>query len=77
LSDIQFYVMQEVAVLYPDKAVFDHADKERFNMFDKVCGSKEIRERFSKNNRWEDVRDYWYKDVNAFRKLSKKYYLYK
>lgn len=77
LSDIQFYVMQEVAVLYPDKAVFDHADKDRFNMFDKVCGSKEIRERFSKNNRWEDVRDYWYKDVNAFRKLSKKYYLYK
>ncbi|MBP1612799.1 MAG: hypothetical protein H6Q13_247 [Bacteroidetes bacterium] len=77
LSDIQFYVMQEVAVLYPDKAVFDHADKDRFNMFDKVCGSKEIRERFSKNNRWEDVRDYWYKDVDSFRKLSKKYYLYK
>lgn len=77
LSDIQFYVMQEVAALYPDKAVFDHADKSRFNMFDKVSGSKEIRERFSKNNRWEDVRDYWYKDVDAFRKLSKKYYLYK
>nr|WP_320057317.1 DUF1343 domain-containing protein [uncultured Bacteroides sp.] len=77
LSDIQFYVMQEVAALYPDKAVFDHADKSRFNMFDKVSGSKDIRERFSKNNRWEDVRDYWYKDVDAFRKLSKKYYLYK
>ncbi|WP_321333662.1 DUF1343 domain-containing protein [uncultured Bacteroides sp.] len=77
LSDIQFYIMQEVAALYPDKAVFDHADKGRFDMFDKVCGSNEIRERFEKNNRWEDVRDYWYKDVDAFRKLSKKYYLYK
>lgn len=77
LSDIQFYVMQEVAALYPDRAVFDHADKGRFNMFDKVSGSNQVRERFSKRNRWEDVRDYWYKDVDAFRQLSKKYYLYR
>ena len=46
-------------------------------MFDKVSGSNEIRERFSKHNRWEDIRDYWYKDVDSFRQLSKKYYLYK
>ena len=77
LSDIQFLVMQEVAALYPDRAVFDHADQKRFRMFDLVCGSKFIREQFTKTNRWEDVRDYWYKDVEDFRKLSKKYYLYK
>lgn len=77
LSDIQFLVMQEVAVLYPDRAVFDHADKGRFQMFDLVSGSKEIRKRFSLRNRWEDVRDYWYKDADGFRQLSKKYYLYK
>ena len=77
LSEIQFLVMQEVAALYPDRAVFDHADKGRFAMFDKVSGSKQIRERFSKRNRWEDIRDYWYKDVEEFRKLSKQYYLYK
>ena len=77
LSEIQFYVMQEIAVLYPGRAVFDHADKGRFRMFDLVSGSKEVRERFSRRNRWEDVRDYWYKDVDDFRRLSKKYYLYK
>lgn len=77
LSDIQFLVMQEVAALYPKRAVFDHADKGRFSMFDKVCGSRRIRERFAKRNRWEDIRDYWYKDTETFRKLSKKYYLYK
>lgn len=71
LSDLQFLVMQEVAALYPDRAVFDHADKGRFNMFDKVSGSRQIRERFSKRNRWEDIRDYWYKDAEDFRKLSK------
>ena len=77
LSEIQFLVMQEAAALHPDRAIFDHADKGRFRMFDLVSGSKQIRERFSKRNRWEDIRDYWYKDVEDFRKLSKKYYLYK
>ena len=46
-------------------------------MFDKVSGSKQIRTRFSQNNRWADISDYWYKDVESFRQLSKKYYLYK
>ncbi len=33
--------MQEVAALYPDRAVFDHADKGRFNTFEKVSGSRQ------------------------------------
>ena len=73
----QVLTMEKVAALYPERAVFDHADKGRFAMFDKVSGSKQIRERFSKRNRWEDIREYWYKDVEDFRKLSKPYYLYK
>lgn len=77
LSEIQFLLMQELASLYPDRAVFDHADQKRFRMFDQVTGSNQIRERFSRTNRWEDIRDYWYKDVDDFRKLSGKYYLYK
>lgn len=77
LSPIQFLVMQEVARMWPERAVFDHADKGRFSMFDKVCGSHQIRERFSQNNRWEDIRPYWEKDVENFRQLSKKYYLYR
>lgn len=77
LSPLQFLVMQEVARLWPDRAVFDHADKGRFAMFDKVCGSRQIRERFTKTNRWEDIRPYWEKDVESFRRLSKKYYLYR
>ena len=77
LSEIQFYVMQEVAKLYPDKAVFDHADTKRFNMFDKVSGSTSVRINFAKNNRFDDIKDFWYKDVKPFQQLSKKYYLYK
>jgi uncharacterized protein YbbC (DUF1343 family) len=77
LSDIQFLVMQEIAALWPDRAVFDHADESRFAMFDLVCGSKQIRARFAQANRWSDVRDYWYKDADNFRRLSKKYHLYR
>ena len=77
LSSLQFLVMQEVARLWPDRSVFDHADKGRFAMFDKVCGSRQIRERFTKTNRWEDIRPYWEKNVESFRRLSKKYYLYR
>ena len=77
LSPLQPLVMQEVARLWPDRSVFDHADKGRFAMFDKVCGSRQIRERFTKTNRWEDIRPYWEKDVESFRRLSKKYYLYR
>lgn len=77
LSDIQFHVMEAIATLYPDKAVFANAPENRFNMFDKVSGSDFIRKEFSKNNRFGDIQSYWTKDEESFRKLAKKYYLYK
>jgi len=77
LSEVQFYIMQELASLYPDKTIFNNADDKRFDMFDKVCGSDQIRLRFAKNNKFEDIKEYWYKDVESFKQLSKKYYLYK
>ena len=79
LSLTQFYVMQELADMYPDKAVFKegNADPKRFSMFDKVSGSKQIRERFSKNHKVADIIDYWNKDADAFKAKSSKYYLYK
>ena len=77
LTRLQFVLMQEIAQLYPEHAVLQHADTTRFDMFDKVCGSKEIRQRFMKHNLWKDIEPYWNKDVKAFKQLSKKYYLYR
>lgn len=77
LSDIQFHVMEVAAALYPGHKVFDHAPENRFDMFDKVSGSDFIRLEFSKNHRFDDIKSYWTKDEEAFRKLSKKYYLYR
>ena len=76
LSLVQFYVMQEMARLYPDHKTFDHANQKRYNMFDKVSGSNFIREEFSKRHRVEDIIEYWNKDVDAFKRLSSKYYIY-
>lgn len=77
LSEIQFYIMQEMNKLYPDKAVFANANEKRFNMFDKVSGSDYIRIQFSKNHSFNDIKDYYRKDVDSYRKLASKYYLYR
>lgn len=81
LSLTQFYVMQELADMYPEHAAFKEgeggADAKRFSMFDKVAGSKEIRKRFSRNHKVADMIDYWNKDSEAFKEKSKPYYLYK
>ena len=77
LAEIQFYIMQEMNKLYPAKAVFANANKDRFNMFDKVSGSDQIRLKFAKDHNFDDIKAYWNKDVESYRNLSKKYYLYR
>lgn len=77
LTPIQFVLMQEIARLYPEHSVMEHANQQRFSMFDKVCGSKQIRQRFMLRNQWSDIEAYWNKDVKPFKILSKKYYLYR
>ena len=77
LTPIQFVLMQEIARLYPEHSVMEHANQQRFSMFDKVCGSKQIRQRFMLRNQWSDIESYCNKDVKPFKILSKKYYLYR
>ncbi len=76
LSLFNFYVMQVLAKLYPDHKVFDLADPKRFSMFDRVCGTNKIRTTLSKNYQVSDIIEYWNKDVDSFKALSAKYYLY-
>lgn len=77
LSLTNFYVMQELAKLYPDKLAFEIGNKSRYSMFDKVVGSKEIRKRFCEKYQVSDILDYWNKDVESFSKAKQKYHLYK
>ncbi len=77
LTLVQFYVMDELAKLYPDKKVFDLADKSRLNMFDKVCGNKDVRRLFTESYKVEDILPVWNKDIDFFRTKSSQYHLYK
>ena len=76
LTSVQFYIMQEIAKMYPDKEVMQNADTGRFRMFDLVTGSDFIREKFTETKQYKDIEAYWNKDVEAFKEKSKKYYLY-
>ncbi|MBQ2441342.1 MAG: DUF1343 domain-containing protein [Paludibacteraceae bacterium] len=77
LTDLNFLIIQELMRLYPEENIFEKTNGGKFRMFDLACGTGYIREHFSKNYRWDDVKDYWYKDVETYRQESSKYYLYK
>jgi uncharacterized protein YbbC (DUF1343 family) len=46
-------------------------------MLDIVCGTDYVRREFGKRLKVEDIRDFWMKDAEAFKELSKNYYLYR
>ena len=75
LIPIQFYFAQAVNELYGRNIISEN--EGRFDMFDKVLGTSKIREIFMQNLKVDDILPYLNKDVENFRKLSKKYYLYK
>ena len=74
VTETQFYVMQAVAELYPDKKAFEVITG--YGLFDKVCGTDYVRKEFSKRYKVADIRDYWQKDEASFRELSQKYHIY-
>ena len=76
LTEVQFRLLEVLNRMYPDKPFFEEANPGRFRMFDIVCGTGYMRETFPKRYMWEDVRDYWNKDIDAYRDRSSKYYLY-
>lgn len=76
LSIIQFYIMQELAALYPNHKAFTSAQASRLKMFDQVCGSPEVRRLFSTHYKVADMKEFWDKDASRFKEASTKYYLY-
>ena len=74
LTDTQFYVMQAVAELYPDKKAFEVSNG--IGLFDKVCGTDYVRKEFIKRYKVADIIEYWRKDEDKFRELSRQYHLY-
>lgn len=74
LTDTQFYVIQAVAELYPDKRAFEVITG--YGLFDKVCGTDYVRLELAKRYKVADIQSYWRKDEDSFRTLSQKYHIY-
>lgn len=76
LTSIQFWFLQEAHKLDPSFDPFK--DKEnRYRMFDIVCGSDSLRTSMMSNFNFNEIQEYWNRDVDRFRARSIPYYLYK
>jgi uncharacterized protein YbbC (DUF1343 family) len=76
LSDIQFWIMQEMYKINPKLDFFKRCEKDRISMWNKVSGTDYIFKEFGKSYDFSKIRKYWHKDDAAFKEKSKKYYLY-
>jgi uncharacterized protein YbbC (DUF1343 family) len=76
LSLIQFYIMQEAHKLWPQKDIFSMCDKSRLAMFDKVCGTDQVRIEFTETYSVNSILSLWNDEIPTFRKKAEKYFLY-
>lgn len=73
LTLTQFYVLQALGELYPDRKPSFEAKK---SMIDKVCGTDKVRKAFEKSFLVSDMKDLWHRDIESFKELSRVYWLY-
>lgn len=77
LTEVQWYVMQELHRLYPTHDLFAIGPNlKSYSMFDNVCGSDEMRKEFVKTYRFNDIKDRWRNDAMKWKEKSTKYWLY-
>ncbi len=69
----QFYVMQAVQELFPGHNPFP---LKSTRMLDIVCGTDYVRTTFGKRLKVSDIVDFWNKDTEDFKTVSRQYYLY-
>ena len=74
LTPIQFHIMDAVKKLYPETKLFGN---NRDAMFDKVCGTPEIRQMFEEDRPIEEIVKCWQTGAKKFRQQRAKYLLYK
>lgn len=75
LTEIQFVFLQEAHKIDSSYNIFE-AKEDRYRMFDLGCGSDEFRKSLMKDFSYDQIKMRWNADVEAFKELSKTYYLY-
>lgn len=73
----QFYFLQAVHELYPDKSLFDEASGGQRRAVNKALGTDRVIEKFTENYKVEDILPILNEDLDSYKSAAKKYYLYK
>jgi uncharacterized protein YbbC (DUF1343 family) len=73
LTPIQFHIMDAVRRLYPTVKLFGN---RRASVFDKVCGTDQIRTLFVEGRPLTEILSVWNEGVDDFRARREKYLLY-
>lgn len=76
LVNCQFYIINILQKLYPNKNLFKLSSKNEISMFNKAIGTDKISDMFENREHFQNVLKYLNKDIEKFRLESKKYYLY-
>lgn len=77
LMQVQFYALEALHRLYPEKDVFAlAAEKKRIEMFDKVSGTDQLRLRFSQRYKVADIKPLLEDGVTDFLQKRTPYLLY-
>ncbi|MFI3299732.1 MAG: DUF1343 domain-containing protein [Rikenellaceae bacterium] len=78
LTLIGLYVMEEVIGMYPIKNPFTSATAQRIEMYDKVLGSSELRERFAAAGYMltDEIVEWWCAQSSEFKEVRRKYFIY-
>ena len=75
LMPLQFYFMQVHQELYPEKDIFG-VSENRWNMFDKVNGSDQVRLEFLREYQVKPLLEQWRSQAKAFQQESISFWLY-
>jgi uncharacterized protein YbbC (DUF1343 family) len=75
LTEIQFLFLQEAKKIDPDFDIFK-GRKDKFKIFDLVCGSDVYRKDLMKNYSYDSIKPLWNSDVEKFKTVSSNYHLY-
>lgn len=77
LLAIQYRLMEAHNRLYPEMDPFRLADRRRLPAFDKAAGTDQIRLEFANRKLYSDIDKYLGKDIEKFRTISQRHYLYR
>lgn len=72
----QIALLTALRDFYGERCRFDTLAADRWTMFDKVCGTSRVRERFLRGDTWEQIAETWEENLKSFIAKRQNYLLY-